>query len=61
VGPHLERGDEGVLDRLLGEIEVAEDADQCRDGPSLLLAEDAIDEILSGGVALAQPAAAPTD
>jgi len=61
VGPDLERSDEGVLDRLLGEVEVAEDADQRRDRPSLLLAEEAVDEVLSGGVALAQPAAAPTD
>jgi hypothetical protein len=38
-GPRIERGDERVLDRLLGEIEVAEDADERRDRPTLLLAE----------------------
>jgi hypothetical protein len=61
IGPDLERGDEGFLDRFLSEVEVAEDADQRCDRASLLLAEDAVDEVVSGGVALAQPAAAPTD
>jgi hypothetical protein len=59
VGPDLEGRDEGVLDRLLGEVEVAEDADQGRDRPSLLLAEQAVDDVVGGGVARAQPAVAP--
>ena len=41
--PHLERDQEGVLDGLLGEVEVAEDADERRDRPSRLLAEQAVD------------------
>ena len=43
-GPRLQRGDERVLDRLLGEVEVAEDADQRRDRPALLLTEDTVDD-----------------
>lgn len=39
----LQRGDEGFLDRLLGEIEVTELADEGREGPAGLLAEDTID------------------
>ena len=42
--PRLERGDERLLDRLLGEIEVAEDADEGRDRSPGLLAEQAIDD-----------------
>jgi hypothetical protein len=42
--PRLERGEEGLLDRLLGEIEVTQDADQGCDRPALLLAEDAVDD-----------------
>ena len=42
--PGLEGRDERVLDGLLGEVEVAEDADQRRDRPSLFLAEQAVDE-----------------
>jgi hypothetical protein len=61
VGPDLERGDEGVLDGLLREVEVAQDPDERRDRPSLLLAEQAVDDLVSGGVRPAQPAAAPTD
>src|SRR4029453_11946795 len=59
--PDLEGRDEGVLHRLLGEIEVAEDTDQRRDRPSLFLAEEAVDDVVGGGVAEAQPAVAPTD
>ena len=59
--PDLKSGDEGVLDRFLGEVEVAEDADQGRDRPALFLAEQAVDELVGGGVAEAQPAVAPTD
>ena len=46
VRPGLERGDERVLDGLLGEVEVAEDADQRRDRPALLLAEQAVDDLV---------------
>ena len=46
--PRLERGDERVLDRLLGEVEVAEHADERRDRPSLLLAEQAVDDLVRG-------------
>jgi hypothetical protein len=41
--PRLERRDERLLDGFLGEVEVAEDADQRRDGATLLLAEQALD------------------
>jgi hypothetical protein len=60
VGPDLECGDERVLDRLLGEVEVAEDADERRDRPSLLLAEQAVDDVVGGGGVEVQPAVAPT-
>ena len=71
--PDLERRDERLLDRLLGEVEVAKDADERRDRPARFLAEQAIDEIVGDGVGgrrarlgLAQSAAAawrraPTD
>jgi hypothetical protein len=38
--PALERGDERVLDRLLSEVDVAEEADQGGDGSSRLAPED---------------------
>jgi hypothetical protein len=41
----LERDHERLLDRLLGEVEVAEDADQGGDRPSRLAPEQAIDDI----------------
>ena len=41
----LERDDEGLLDRLLGGVDVAEDADQARDRPSRLVPEQAVDEL----------------
>ena len=46
--PGFEGGDERVLDCLLGKVEVAEDPDQRGDGPALLLAEQPIDELMSG-------------
>ena len=51
-GPALEGDDERLLDRLLGEVEVAEDADQRCDRPALLLAEDAVDDgvRVAGGI-----------
>ena len=44
VWPRLQGGDERFLDRLLGEIEVAEDADQCGDGAPLFVPEQALDD-----------------
>ena len=41
--PALERRGEGVLHSVLGEVEVAEDADEDRDRTSPLLAEDGRD------------------
>ena len=43
AGPAFECGRERVLHRVLGELEVAEDANQDRDGPAPLLAEDRLD------------------
>ena len=43
-GPRLQGGDERLLDRFLGEVEVAEDANQRCDRPALLLAEDTVDD-----------------
>ncbi len=43
--PPFERRDEGVLDGLLGDVEVAGLADERRDRPSRLLAEQAVDEL----------------
>ena len=48
--PRLERRDERVLDGFLGKIEVAQDTDEGRDRPSLLLAEQALDDLPGGGV-----------
>ena len=47
--PRLQGGDERLLDGLLGEVEVAEDPDQGRDRSPLLLAEQAIDDLVGGG------------
>jgi hypothetical protein len=41
--PALERGREGLLDGVLGEIEVAEDPDQRGDRPPRLAPEQAVD------------------
>ncbi len=46
--PRLEGRDEGLLDDFFGQIEVAQDTDQRRDRPTLLLAEDALDDIVGG-------------
>jgi hypothetical protein len=40
----LERLDHGVCDQLLGEVEVAEEADQARGEPARLLAEDPFEQ-----------------
>jgi hypothetical protein len=45
LGPDLQGDDEGLLDRVLGEVEVAENADQRGDRPSRLVAEQAIDQL----------------
>ena len=50
VRPRLQRSDERLLDGFLGEIEVAEDPDQGRDRSSLLLAEQAVDDLVGGGL-----------
>ena len=49
-GPALERDDVRVRDRLLGEVEVAEDPDQRRDRPPVLLAEGTGDGIAGRGI-----------
>ena len=41
--PALHRRGEGVLDRVLGDVDVPEDADQDGHGASVLLAEDSLD------------------
>ena len=46
LGPGLESRDERILDRFLGKVEVAEDADQRRDRPPLFLAEHAVDDVV---------------
>ena len=46
--------DERLLDRVLGQVEVAEDADQGRDRPPLLLAEQAVDDALRSRSLLAR-------
>jgi hypothetical protein len=48
IRPGLEGADEGVLDGLLGEVEVAGDPDQRGDRPALLLAEQAVDGVTGG-------------
>ena len=53
-GPRLERGDERLLDDLLREVEVPKDTDQGRDGPPLLLAEQAVDDLVRSRVSRAQ-------
>ena len=44
--PDLEGDEEGVLHRLLGEVEVAEHADERRDRPSRLVSEQAVDGLV---------------
>ena len=46
--PGLQRADERVLDGLLGEVEVAGHPDERRDRPALLLAEQAVDDLVGG-------------
>ena len=46
AGQLLGRHHERVLDRLLGDVDVAEEADQGRDRPAGLLAEDLLDRAL---------------
>jgi hypothetical protein len=46
--PALECGHERLLDSLLREVEVAEDADQTRDRPSRLVPEQAVDDLIGG-------------
>jgi hypothetical protein len=56
--PRLERRDERVLDGFLGEVEIAQDADERRDGSPLLLAEQAVDDVARGVIRRGQPACA---
>ena len=44
--PALQGDHEGLLHRLLGQVEVAEDADQARDRPPGLVPEGAVDELI---------------
>ncbi len=57
-GPRLEGRDEGFLDHLLGEVEVAEHADQGGHRPALFLAEQAVDDLVGGRVGGGQTALA---
>jgi hypothetical protein len=47
--PGLERPDEGLLDGLLGEVEVAQDANERRDRPPGFFPEQAVDELVRLG------------
>ena len=49
--PALDRGREGVLDGLLGHVPVADGADQRRDRPPEVLAEQAVGGTCCGGLA----------
>ena len=42
-GPALERGRERILNRVLGELEVTEDADEDRDGACPFLTKEGLD------------------
>jgi hypothetical protein len=55
--PRLERRDEGIGERLLGEVEVTQDADQRSQDPPGFLAERPLD-LLANGVGV-QPATLP--
>jgi hypothetical protein len=61
--PCLERGDERFLDGLLGEVEVAEDADERRDRAARFGAKQAVDDLVRGRVGGRQsaPTASGTD
>ena len=43
--PPLQRNGEGILHRLLGEVEIAQDTDEGRVDPPRLLAEDTLDSL----------------
>jgi hypothetical protein len=56
--PALERDGDGVLEGVLGEVEVAEDADQAREDPPPLGAEDALELVqcsITGRTSIAPP------
>jgi hypothetical protein len=53
----VERHDEGVLHRLLGEVEVAEHADERRDRPPGLLPKQALDRLCRGAYRAASASA----
>ena len=54
-GPALERGGERLLHRVLGEREVAEDADQVGEDAGRLLAVEAADRFRGGGAYASLP------
>jgi hypothetical protein len=57
-GPPLDRRCDRVLEGVLGELEVAEDADQVREDAAPLLAEDALDRgqcSITGRTSIAPP------
>jgi hypothetical protein len=58
LGPDLERDEEGVLDGLLGEVEVTEHPDERRDRPPRLFPEQAADGLLRSAYRRA-PASCP--
>ena len=49
AGPALDRDHEGLLHRLLGQVDVAEDPDQDRHRPSRLAPEQAVDDRVGDG------------
>jgi hypothetical protein len=58
VRPALERDRNGVLKGVLGEVEVAEDADQAREDAPPLVAEDALELVqcsTTGRTSIAPP------
>ena len=57
--PGLQRADERILDGLLGEVEIAGHPDERGDGPALLLAEQAVDDLVGGVRTGQRPAIVP--
>jgi len=55
AGPSLERGDARLLERVLGEVEVAERADERREDLARLTPEDLLGRHATAGVSPAAP------